>query len=183
LLQHSKRDFWFVFIGDDKGGCGQLFVTLRESVFDPSWVFDHCTQLVDTLQMKVLKVTILVLKTNSGPDHSLRRVTTRFALLAMVKLLNVNRLVALCCAPNGSAMNKVERGMSVLDLPLKHGAIVTGDMASWTEKTTKGDNTMSMMRTIAANSDKAQNDALAMIPALQAEVKASLIVEIIETKI
>ena len=53
-----------------------FFVTLLDSVFDPSEVFDHCAQQVNTLKMTGLKVTVLVLQTDGDPDLSLKRVTT-----------------------------------------------------------------------------------------------------------
>ena len=61
-----KEIFGSFLIRDDKDGYGQLFVTLRDSVFDPSEVFDHCAQLVDTLKTRGLKVTGLVLQTEGG---------------------------------------------------------------------------------------------------------------------
>ena len=64
------------FIGDDEDGYSQLFVTLRNSVFDPSEVFDHYAQLVDTLKPMDLKVTVLVLQTDGGPNHFFNKVTT-----------------------------------------------------------------------------------------------------------
>ena len=56
------------FIGDE-GGRGQLFVTLCDATFDPSNVFDHCAQLIDTLKKKDLRPFVLVLQTDGGPDH------------------------------------------------------------------------------------------------------------------
>ena len=61
------------FIGDDNG-VGQIFVTLRDAIFYPSNVFDHCAQLIDTLRMKGLNPTVLILQTDGGPDHSMKRV-------------------------------------------------------------------------------------------------------------
>ena len=155
------------FIGDDEDGYGQIFVTLCDSV---SEVFDHCAQVVDTLKMTSLKVTVLVLQNNGGPDHSLKRVTTKFALLAMAKMLNINHLVVLRCAPNGSAMNKVEREMSLLNLPLAHTTIMRGNMAPWAEKATTGVNGMTTECTIATKLAEARNEALARIPSLREEV-------------
>ena len=80
-------------------------------------------------------------------------------------------------------MNKSECGMSVLDFPLAHEAIMRGDMALWAEKATQGVNSMATLCTIAANFDKARDKALAWIPSLQEKVKTALIVENIGTKI
>ena len=80
-------------------------------------------------------------------------------------------------------MNKVECGMSVLNLPLAHAAIVRGNVAPWTDKAAKGANNMAKMRTIAVKSDKAKIEALDKIPALQEERKASLIIDIFGKRI
>ena len=74
----------------------------------------------------------------------------------MAKMLNIDHLVVLRCAPNGSAMNKVERGMSVLNLPLAHAAIMRGNMAPWAEDAAKGANSTATICTITAKSDKVQ---------------------------
>ena len=134
--------------------CGQLFVMLREFVFDPLEVFDHCAQLVDTLKMAGLKVTALMLYTDGGPSHSLKRVPTRCSLPATATMLNVDCLIVVYCAPGRPAMNKVERGMSMLNLPLAYVAIMMGDMASCVENATKGANSMAMMCTTAAKLNK-----------------------------
>ena len=39
------------------GDC-QLFVTLRDTIFDASNIFDHCTQLVDTIEARELSPTV-----------------------------------------------------------------------------------------------------------------------------
>ena len=93
-------------------------------------MYDHCALLVDTLGTACLKPTVLVLQTDGGPDHYLKRVSTKLALIGMARRLDVDRLVVLRCAPNGSPMNKIERGMSVLNLPLAHGAAKRGEIAS-----------------------------------------------------
>ena len=67
----KKRFLVRFFIGDDKDGYGQLFMTLRDSVLDPSGMFDHCSQLVNTLKITGLKVTVLVLQTDGRRPGSL----------------------------------------------------------------------------------------------------------------
>ena len=108
------------FIGGEDGN-GQIFVTLCDAVFDPSEVYDHCVQLIATPREQGLSPTVLVLQTDGGPDHSLKRLATKLALVATFRELDLDHLVVLRCAPNGSAMNKVERAMSVLlNLGLAH---------------------------------------------------------------
>ena len=58
------------------------------------------------------------------------RVAVQFALTATFEELDINHSVVLVCAPDGSARNKVEQSMSVLDLGLTHVTTSTrrGDM-------------------------------------------------------
>ena len=121
------------FVGDEETGEGQIFVTLRDATFDPSNVFDHCAQLVDILKDNGWKPTVLVLQTDGGPDHSLKRVVVQFALFALFKELDLDHLVVIRCAPNGSARNKVERSMSVLNIGSAHMSLKRREMPEWAE--------------------------------------------------
>ena len=47
------------FTGGEEG-YSQIFVTLRDSIFDPSSVFDHTAQLIDTLDRQNLKPPVIV---------------------------------------------------------------------------------------------------------------------------
>jgi hypothetical protein len=170
------------FIGDDNG-YGQIFVTLRCAVFDPSEVYDHCAQLVDTLRKQGLKPTVLVIQTDGGPDHSLKRVATKFALIAMFGALDLDHLVVLRCAPNGSAMNKVERAMSVLNVPLAHASIGRGDMSDWAESEAKKASSMSDLRIAGTKNSKERDGAMAELPGILRDVANALVAEALEDMI
>ena len=71
LLSNIPLDMSGSFFVGDKG---QLYVTLKESIFYPSEVFVHCVQLIDVLNAAGRKPTVLLLQTDGGPDHSLKRV-------------------------------------------------------------------------------------------------------------
>ena len=157
------------FIGGEDG-YGQLFVTLRDAVFDPSEVYDHCAQLVVTLRDKGLNPKVLVLQTDGGPDHSLKRMATKFALIATFSELDLDRLVALRGAPNGSASNKVERGMCILNLPLAHTALKRGEMPEYAEKAVKNCNSMAAIRTLVAKMEVDKKEAIETIAKLEKEL-------------
>ena len=167
------------FIGDEEGGFGQIFVTLRDATFDPSNVFDHCAQLIDCIRKKGLNPTVLVLQTDGGPDHSLKRAATKLALIAVFKELDIDHLVVLRGAPNGSARNKVERSMSVLNLALAHTAIRRGDMPEWAEKDMKGCSSMQAVREVGAKNEKQRLKAVADLPQLEKEYNDFAIAEAI----
>ena len=165
------------FIGDEEEGNGQIFVTLRDATFDPSKVMDHCAQLIDAIRKKGLNTTVLALQTDGGPDHSLKRVATKMALIATFKELDLDHLVTLRGAPNGSARNKIERAMSVLNLPLAHTALKRADMSDWAEKAINGVSSMQAVRDLAAKLEKKRNEAEAALPQLEQDYNKFAIAE------
>ena len=164
------------FIGGDDG-IGQIFVTLRDATFDPSEVFDHCAQLIDCLRRKDLNPNVLVLQTDGGPDHSLKRVATKFALIATFKELNIDHLVVLRGAPNGSARNKVERSMSILNLPLAHMAIKREKMHQWAEDDLKKASSMKQVREAGKKVEERRKKAIASVEQLEENYNSFVIAE------
>ncbi len=162
------------FVGDEETGFGQIYVTLTDAVFDPSEIFDHCAQLIDALKDKKLKPTVLVLQTDGGPDHSLRRVAVKLALVALFLELSLDRLIVLRCAPNGSAGNPIERSMSVLNLPLAHTALRRADMPPYAEDAMKNVNSMSALRQVASKMDEKQKQATKEKAILEQHLNAAL---------
>ena len=82
------------FVGDK----GQTHVTLKESMVYPSEVFDHCGQLIDALNAVGQKLTVRLLQTDGGPDHSLKRVAGKFALITTFQKQDLDHPVAIWCA-------------------------------------------------------------------------------------
>jgi hypothetical protein len=58
------------------------------------------TQLIDTLLKAGICITVLVLQSNGGPDHLLKRFVAGFSLVETAQRINVDHLVVLWCAPN-----------------------------------------------------------------------------------
>ena len=163
-------------IGDDDG-IGQIFVTVRDAIFDPSNVFDHCAQLINTLHNKALKPTVLVLQTDGGPDHSMKRVATQLALIAAFRELDIDHLVILRCAPNGSARNKIERSMSVLNLALAHVATRRGDMHQWAEEVVKNASSMQAVCDVAKAAEVPQQKEIDYVVILEDNLATLDIIE------
>ena len=61
------------FCGDEDEGYGQIFVTLRDAIFDPSKVFDHTSQLIDTVDQNNIKPPVLVFRSDAVVDRSIKR--------------------------------------------------------------------------------------------------------------
>ena len=64
------------------------------------------------------------------------------------------QFVIIQCAPNGSARNKVECSMSVLNLPFTHVVLKQGKMADWAEEMVKNCTTMKSVWDIAVAVEK-----------------------------
>lgn len=155
------------FFAGDEDGIGQIFVTLKDATFDPSNVFDHCAQLIDTVKKKGLTPTVLVLQTDGGSDHSLKRVATQLAMIAVFKELNLDHLVILRGAPNGSARNKVERSMSVLNLALAHMSLKREKLPEWAELKLKSCSTMKAVREVGDAIEEKRSKALSAVVKLE----------------
>ena len=146
------------FVGDDDNGSCMIFLALRCSTFDPFEVFDHCAQLIDVMKRAKLNPTVLMLQTDGGIDHSLKRLATKLALIALYIELDLDHLVVLCCAPNGLARNKVERSMFILNLGLAHVALKRARMAAFAENIVSSCSSMQDIRDAAQKVEKHRID-------------------------
>ena len=61
------------FCGNDDEGLGQIFVTLRDAIFDPLKVFDHTAQLLDTFNGMDINPHVLVFQFNAALDRPMKR--------------------------------------------------------------------------------------------------------------
>ena len=84
LHGNIPRDMSGSFFSGGEDGFGQIFVTLRDSVFDGSRVMDHCTQLVHTIESSDFNPAVVLYQTDSGVDHALSRAQTKLALIGIV---------------------------------------------------------------------------------------------------
>ena len=124
------------YIGGETG-TGKILVTLRDSVFQASDVFDHMAQLCESVKHEVdisglyLDPVKLSIQADGGPDRNLCFLRTKLALLAAFKTLNLDILIATRCAPGQSYLNVAERAMLLLNIGLQHVSIQMGDMPEW----------------------------------------------------
>ena len=139
-------------------------------MFDPSNVFDHCAQLIDIIEKQHWEPTVLVLQTDGGPDHSLKQVAVEFALIAMFKELNLDHLVILRGAPNGSARNKIERCMSVLNIAAAHTSLQRGEMPKWAESRLANCNSMAALRTAAEKVNEDRSKAVIRVRKIKEKI-------------
>jgi len=117
--------------------------------FSPSNVLNQFAQLIETRRRKGLNPTVLILQTDGGPNHSIKKVIVQLALIATFKELDIDHFVVLRCAPNGSAQKKIEQSMSVLNFGLAHVATRRGDMDPWAEKVAANASSVQAVRDVA----------------------------------
>ena len=67
----------------------------------------------------------------------MKQVAVRLALTATFKKLDLDSLDVIRGAPNGSVRNKIERFMSLFNLPLSHMSIKRAPMSDWAEEEAK----------------------------------------------
>ena len=103
-------------------------------------------QRLDVISRQELAPVVLVLQTDAGPDHSMKRMKTKLALIALFKKLDLDHLFILRGAPNGSAFNKIERAMSPLNIALSNTATKRAAMPGWAEDAVKNCGSMDDIR-------------------------------------
>ena len=98
---------------------GQVFVGIKDAVYQASSPLRHATELHKKLITRVGSKTILFLYSDGGPDHKLTYVSVQLSLIALFLNLNLDCLIACRTAPNHSWKNPVERIMSIVNLGLQ----------------------------------------------------------------
>ena len=184
LLGNIPQEYDGSFYSGGEDGNGEIHVVLRDATFDASDVFDHSAQLYDILINKdlaseasltlsssansdedeedddlfrIAKMNVLLLQTDGGPDHNLKFLRTKLALIALFNALGVDHLVALRGAPHGSYLNVVERCMSLLNLGLQNLALKRREMPDWAEEAVANAGSMNDVRKVVELIEKEES--------------------------
>ena len=123
---------------------GQIFVGLKNSIFQVSDPFRHAVELIDALRKYYQDYQIpsfLCLFTDGGCDHNIKDLFIQCALLALFKVCNFDMLNVGRCAPYYSFVNPAEKCMSLLNIGLQ-GLALERDKAGPFESTVKSCRTM-----------------------------------------
>ena len=127
---------------------GQIYVGLKDSVFQGSDPIRHVIELIGNLREEYKNAPIppyLVLFSDGGADHNITFLYVQCALLALFKVLNLDILDVGRCAPNQSYINPAERCMSLLNLGLQ-GLATERDYVGDFEKIIKSCSSMKSLR-------------------------------------
>jgi hypothetical protein len=111
---------------------GDVYVSYKDTVFEPSSAIRHCTEFMITLDEHFLSEIppIICIYTDGGPDHRTTYGSVQIALICLFLIGDFDLLVAARTAPQQSWMNPAERIMSILNLGLQGVAIVRESMSN-----------------------------------------------------
>uniref|UniRef100_A0A7M5VAL2 Zinc finger PHD-type domain-containing protein n=2 Tax=Clytia hemisphaerica TaxID=252671 RepID=A0A7M5VAL2_9CNID len=123
---------------------GQIYVTIKDSVFDGSDAVRHVIELLDVLELEEKK-PFLTLFTDGGSDHNITHLYVQCSLLALFLVGEYDILNAGRCCPYQSYTNPAERCMSLLNIGLQGVALERSDAGAF-EKTIKSAKSMKGMR-------------------------------------
>lgn len=98
---------------------GQVFVGIKEAVFEASSPFRHATELYSCIIPRMEHRHILFVYSDGGPDHRLTYVSVQLSLIALYLKLNLDVLIAARTAPSHSWANPVERIMSIVNIGMQ----------------------------------------------------------------
>lgn len=131
---------------------GQVFVTLKDSIFQPSSPWRHATEIMENLRKSSMDEGIsavppmLLIYSDGGPDHRITFESVKLSLICLFKHLDLDVLIAARTAPGHSWANPAERVMSLLNLAYQNVALYRKEMNSNFEQIIKSTNTMSDIR-------------------------------------
>ena len=103
---------------------GKAVVCCKDKVNQPSFALCHSTELSSFIQAnfstngKAADKPILVVVSDSGPDHRITFVSVKVAMLVLFQALDLDILVCVRTCPYQSWQNIAERMMSTLNLAL-----------------------------------------------------------------
>ena len=125
---------------------GQVYVGVKEAVFEPSSALRHASELHNILLTEMGMKSVLFLYTDGGPDHRTTYISTQLSLIALFRNLNLDYLCAARTAPHNSWRNPVERMMSILNLGFQSIGLMRSHMSEPAEAALKNCNSVALLR-------------------------------------
>ena len=92
---------------------GQVYIGLKEGVFEPSLPHRHMTELHQMIT-ECSDKSIVFIYSDGGPDHCLTHLSVRLSLITLYLKLDLDLLCAARTAPCHSWRNPTERVMAVV---------------------------------------------------------------------
>jgi len=157
--------------------CGKVFVSLKDSVFEPSSPLRHACELYGVLRSTSFSKSVLFLYSDGGPDHRLTYVSVQLSLICLFRKLDLDFLCAGRTAPYHSWHNPVERIMSILNLGLQCVGLAREKMPEDYEKEVTKCNNLTQLRKIAERTNQfkgAVKDSLSPVKILLCNIFSRL---------
>ena len=152
---------------------GDIFVGLKNSVFEPSSPIRHTCELYQVLRSVSFSSPVLFVYTDGGPDHRITYVSVQLSLICLFLKLDLDFLCAGRTAPYHSWKNPVERVMSLLNLGLQCVALARDEMSEEYEKEAAKCNNLTELRRIAVRKpgiESAVKDSLSRVKVLLSNI-------------
>ncbi|GAQ92919.1 hypothetical protein KFL_012020010, partial [Klebsormidium nitens] len=154
LVQHGPL---IPTTADDSFYRGQVFVTLKDAVFQPSSPLRHSAELVSIIRWairhRMLPPSILLGYTDGGPDHRTTYASVQIAWVAVWLALDLDYLLIVRTIPCNSWVNTVERSMSILNLGMQGVAVMQSAMSPFFERHFSKATSLAAMRVAASKVD------------------------------
>ena len=112
---------------------GNVHVTLKESVFQPSCSYRFGFELIQLLRSEGFDSDVtkhLYMVTDGGPEHRVCFDSVKIPQIMLFKELGLESLVAIRTAPGHSYTNIVERIMSILNIGFQNVALQRSETSS-----------------------------------------------------
>ena len=138
---------------------GQVYIGLKEGVFEPSSPQRHVTELKSCLSATENK-PVLFVYSDGGPDHRLTYLSVKLSLISIFLELDLDFLCACRTAPSHSWRNPAERVMSIVNLGLQCVGIMREKMDDSYEQQVDKCNNMAQLRRLAAEKSEVMHKTL-----------------------
>lgn len=134
---------------------GNVHVTVKDKVFNPSSALRHATETVKILRSEGsadgvnLSNPLLFVYTDGGPDHRTNFISVQLSYLVIFFALDLDMLIAARTAPSQSYANPAERCMSLLNMALQHVSLQRREMDANSEVRVKSLSSLKKLRSAA----------------------------------
>mmetsp|Transcript_37677 Transcript_37677/g.112456 ORF Transcript_37677/g.112456 Transcript_37677/m.112456 type:complete len:1111 (-) Transcript_37677:584-3916(-) len=139
---------------------GQLVVTVKDSILQPSSAFRNAAELKTTILNQSAKPIIIDKRTDGGPEQNTTFLSVQLANVALLRATGADLLIHQRPAADTSWVNEVEGCMPLLNMALQHQATARLRMDERFETLLSNEGSMSKIReAIAAIEDPSERAA------------------------
>jgi hypothetical protein len=149
---------------------GQVTVVVNDNILQQSSPIRHAAAMIAIMLAKYSNDTMpsmLMKFSDGGTDQRNTLESVKCSLIAIFKLLNLNKLIAARCAPGQSWINPAERVMSLLNIALQNCALERPACSDVVEKLIARCNGMQAVREAAASNETMSAEWAASVKTLQ----------------